>query len=189
MYVCVYTCTHVQEADCSQNLGYETLGIQKYSWDHHLEGKRRRQESGEGDFRLQCRPNDRDPVGNAGIRMTSGVVPVWAEASRSLCPHLIVSFDFEPPRKGYDLAWGSSLQLEQSLTWLTAEGCVLSALSERGCKSFSARIHLSICPSVHPSSHLSIYVSVNLECGWVCACARVCKFKNSNIDPSIVDST
>lgn len=99
---CMYTQVHVQEADCSQSLGYETL-IKKYSWDQHLEGKRRRQEAEEEEFRLQCRPSGRDPMGIAGIRVTFRVVPNWAKMGRSLCPHLIALLDCKPPRKGYDL--------------------------------------------------------------------------------------
>ena len=168
MYVYTCACT---EADCSQSLGYETL-IKKYSWDQHLEGKRRRQEAEEEEFRLQCWPSGRDPMGIAGIRVTFRVVPNWAKMGRSLCPHLIALLDCKPPRKGYDLVWGSCLQLGQFLKWLTAQGCLLSALSDPDCKFFSAGIHLSICVSIYSSVCLCINPLVCM-CTCACMCVKI----------------
>lgn len=41
-HISMYTCTHVQEAGCSQSLGYKII-IRQYPWDQYLEGRKKKQ--------------------------------------------------------------------------------------------------------------------------------------------------
>ena len=61
--ICPYVYIHVRMCRKQTAVRFwgETLMIETYSWDQPLEGKRRRQEAGEGDFALQGRPVTETP--------------------------------------------------------------------------------------------------------------------------------
>lgn len=174
MRVRSHICTYVYTRVCPcRKQAVVTVWDMKHSWLQSIlgtsiwrgrEGGRRQERETSGH---SGGPVTETPHAECWNRNDLQSCPRLARTSRSWCPHLIVSLDFEPLGKGHGLAWGSSVQHDPWRGWQ------LKAYLLSQTEAASPSVPGSICPSVCPSTHLSIYVSVNLAC-CVCMCTYMC---------------